>query len=70
MQIFKLKANLLINNNTKQGAVMQNFFLRAGNVMQIKYFKFNIQHGDYLMYIFTAKLIRDQCVIVLNSKRI
>lgn len=47
---------MLINNNTKEEVVMQNFFLRAGNVMQIKYFKFNIEHGDYLLYIFTAKL--------------
>ena len=47
---------MLINNNTKRGSVMQNFLLRAGNVMQIKYFKFNIEHGDYLMYVFTAKL--------------
>ena len=38
---------MLINNNTKRGSVMQNFLLRAGNVMQIKYFKFNIEHGDY-----------------------
>ncbi len=34
---------------------MQNFLLRAGNG-KIKYFKFNIEHGDYLMYVFTAKL--------------
>ena len=46
---------MLINNNTKRGSVMQNFLLRADNG-KIKYFKFNIEHGDYLMYVFTAKL--------------
>ena len=34
---------MLINNNIKQGAVMQNFLLRGGSVMQIKYFKFRLK---------------------------
>ncbi len=35
---------------------MQSFFSKKVSNKQYKYFKFNSEHGDYLLYIFTAKL--------------